>query len=540
VLEAVFSMGLNLASSLADSAVWYPDHTAIICGDRHFSFAELEQWVARISEILVIQGLRTGDKVMLLAPNVPEFTAAYYAILRVGGVVVPINTLLLPHEIAGLLEHSDSRYFIAWHALAEKAVRAFESVESCQNLFLIGAKREELPASILSHHAVSPLHYPKKFVLDELYDCVHGVIDYVQTSPDDTAVILYTSGTTGKSKGVELTHFNIFSNALYSKEKALYIEHESVTIAVLPLFHTFGQTAIQNTSIMAGSTMVLVPQFDPRRVLADIEKRGVTCIAAVPTMYNLMNQSQRRHNYNVSSLRVAISGGASLPPSIFYEFEKLFGIKMIEGYGLSETSPIVCVTPAYSKENKVGSIGPEFFGSQARIMRADGSFAEAGEVGELVVRGHNVMKSYYKDPSATESAFTNSWFHTGDIAKMDDDRFFYIVDRAKDVIIRAGMNIYPREVEEILHNHPAIIEASVIGIPDNTLSENVVACVSIQQGITVTATEIQKYCRERLATYKCPKFVEFMNVLPKSSTGKILKRELREMLKNKFGAQRDN
>ncbi|MDR2169902.1 MAG: long-chain fatty acid--CoA ligase [Planctomycetaceae bacterium] len=538
--EVVFSMGLNLASSLADSAVWYPDHVAIICGERQFTFFELERWVAKISEILVIQGLRAGDKVMLLAPNVPEFTAAYYAILRVGGVVVPINTLLLPHEIAVLLEHSDSRYFISWHTLADKAVKAFEAVESCQNLFFIGAKREELPASILAHHAVSPLHYPKKFVLDELYDCVTGVMDYVQTSPDDTAVILYTSGTTGKSKGVELTHFNIFSNALYSKDKALYIEHESVTIAVLPLFHTFGQTAIQNTSIMAGSTMVMIPQFEPKRVLTDIEKHNVSCIAAVPTMYNLINQAQRKHKYKISSLRVAISGGASLPPSIFYEFEKLFGLKMTEGYGLSETSPIVCVTPAYEKKIKVGSIGPEFFGSQARIMREDGSFADIGEAGELVVRGHNVMKGYYKDPSATENAFTDSWFHTGDIAKMDTDRYFYIVDRAKDVIIRAGMNIYPREVEEILHNHPAILEASVIGIADDTLSENVVACISLNNNANVTAIEIQKYCRERLATYKCPKFVEFMQTLPKNSTGKILKRELRELLKDKYKTPRDN
>ncbi|MDR0390283.1 MAG: long-chain fatty acid--CoA ligase [Planctomycetaceae bacterium] len=533
-------MGLNLASSLADSAIWYPDHTALICGDRRFTFLELEQWVARIAEILVIQGLRTGDKVMLLAPNVPEFTASYYAILRAGGIAVPINTLLLPNEIANLLEHSDSRYFISWHALAEKAIKAFDAVESCQNLFFIGAKREELPASILEHHAVSPLHHPRKFVLDELYDCVNGVVDYVQTSPDDTAVILYTSGTTGQSKGVELTHFNIFSNALYTKEKALFIEHESVTVAVLPLFHTFGQTAIQNTSIMAGSTMVMVPQFDPKRVLSDIEKHHATCIAAVPTMYNLLNQSQRKHNYNVSSLRVAISGGASLPPAIFHEFEKLFGFKMIEGYGLSETSPIVCVTPAYMDKIKVGSIGPEFFGSQARIMRSDGSFADIGETGELVVRGHNVMKGYYKNPTATENAFTNNWFRTGDIAKMDEDRCFYIVDRAKDVIIRAGMNIYPREIEEILQNHPAVLEVSVVGIPDVTLSENVVACISTHPEITVTTIEIQKYCRERLATYKCPKFVEFMQALPKNSTGKIMKRDLREMLKNKYNSPKDN
>jgi long-chain acyl-CoA synthetase len=527
-------MGLNLASGLADSAEMYPNHTAIICGDRRFTFFELENWVAKIAEILVIQGLRVGDRVMLFAPNVPEFTASYYAILRAGGVVVPVNTLLLPHEISALLEHSDSRYFIAWHTFAEKAVKAFETVESCKNLFFIGAKRGELPDAILTHHAVSPLHHPTKFVLDELYNCVSGKIDYTQTSPDNTAVILYTSGTTGKSKGVELTHFNIYSNALYTKEKALCINHESVTIAVLPLFHTFGQTAIQNTSIMAGSTMIMIPQFEPKRTLTDIEKHHVTCIAAVPTMYNLLVQSQRKRHYNVSSLRIALSGGASLPESIFDDFFTHFGIKLIEGYGLSETSPIACVTPAHSKEIKIGSIGPEFFGTQARIMRKDGSFAEVGEIGELVVRGHNVMKGYYKDPAATKAAFTEDWFHTGDIARMDSDKYFYIVDREKDVIIRAGMNIYPREVEEVLHNHPAILEASVIGISDATLSEHVVACITTQHNTEISAIEIQKYCREKLATYKCPKFIEFMPKLPKSSTGKILKRELKELLKDKF------
>jgi long-chain acyl-CoA synthetase len=526
-------MGLNLASGLIDSAVRYPDHPAIICDTQTFSFAELEHWSAGIAEILLAQGFRKGDHVMLIAPNVPEFTASYYGILRIGGVVVPINTLLLSHEIAALLEHSDCKFLIAWHSLAEKSLIAFEKVDSCQGIFFIGAKSEELAEPILSHYTVAPLHRPNKFVLDEMLPLVSRTVDCVQTSPDDTAVILYTSGTTGRSKGVELSHFNIFSNAMYAQEKALFIEHNSVTIAVLPLFHTFGQTAIQNGSILAGATMVMVPQFEPKRTLNEIAKHRVSCLAAVPTMFNLLIQAQRRHSFDISSLKVAISGGASLPHSIYHEFLELFGFRIIEGYGLSETSPIACLTPANAASNKPGSIGPVLYGTQAKIMRNDTTFAEIDEIGELVVRGHNVMKGYYKDPSATESAFVNGWLRTGDVAKMDADRYFYIVDRNKDVIIRAGMNIYPREIEEVLFHHPAVREVSVVGVPDETLSENVVACVVLAEGVEITAMELQKYCREHLAVYKCPKIVEFLSQLPKNSTGKIQKRELREMLRKK-------
>ena len=520
-------MGLNLATTLVDSAVQYPDHLAIICDGRQTTFEELDRWSAKIGEILLAQGLQRGDNVMLLAPNVPEFTAAYFGILRVGGVVVPINTLLLEREIADLLEHSDAKYFIAWHGHAEKCLAAFETIGSCVNMFFIGASREQLPENILAHYANGPLHRPTKFVLDEMLPHVPGVVDCVQTNPDDTAVILYTSGTTGKPKGAELSHFNIFTNALYTKEKILYISKDSITIAVLPLFHTFGQTAIQNSSVLAGSTIIMVPQFEPKRLLGEIEKHRVTCIAAVPTMYNLMIQTQRRKAFDTASLKVAVSGGASLPVAMHREFEEVFGFKIVEGYGLSETSPITNITPADTSAIKPGSIGPALFGTQVRIMRDDGTFAEVGEVGELVVRGHNVMKGYYKDPRTTEASFTNGWFRTGDVARMDEDRYFYIVDRKKDVIIRAGMNIYPREVEEVLHRHPAVREVSVIGIPDETLSESVVAFVVLAEGQQVTADALQKYCREHLAVFKCPKSVVFVEQLPKGPTGKILKRELR-------------
>jgi long-chain acyl-CoA synthetase len=518
-------MGLNIASCLFNSAARFADKPAIVCEDRTYTFAELDRWTAQIAEVFLAHGLKKGDHVLLLAPNVPEFTAVYYAVLRVGGVVVPVNTLFLANEIAGLLEHSDAKFMVVWHALAEKGVAAFEQDETCRTLFFIGGDEtaEDKTATPLSLSAAVCR-------LPSAVSNLPSQIDYCQTMPDDTAVILYTSGTTGKSKGVELSHFNIYSNAFYVKEPhALDIRSVSVTLAILPLFHTFGQTAIQNASIMAGAKMVMSTQFEPRRALQEIEKHRITHVAAVPTMYNLMLQTQRRYNHDVFSLQVAVSGGASLPVAIYQEFGEVFRVKMNEGYGLSETSPIACMTPAHSGLNKPGSIGPEFYGAQVRIVRDDGSFADVDEVGELVIRGHNVMKGYYKDPAVTAAAFLeNGWFRSGDIAKMDADGYFYIVDRAKDVIIRAGMNIYPREIEEVLHHHPAVWEVAVVGIPDKTLSENVVAFVVVVPESTITAQELQKYCRDRLAIYKCPKVIEFVERLPKNSTGKIIKRALRD------------
>ncbi|MDR3233248.1 MAG: long-chain fatty acid--CoA ligase [Planctomycetaceae bacterium] len=520
-------MTLNLASALQQSAALYPADTAVICGDRSFTFTELERWTGKIAEFFLVQGVKRGDHILLLAPNVPEFTAVYFAALRIGAVAVPINVQLLPQEIADILEHSDAKHIAVWHGLAEKGLEAFEKVDSCRNIFFIGAKREELPESVLGHHLTGPLHRPVKFVLDEFLDDLTGSVDYAQTSPDDTAVILYTSGTTGKSKGVELTHFNLFSNALYAQDRKIFIKHGDTAIAVLPLFHTFGQTAMQNAPLLAGATVVMVPHFEIRKALDEMDKHSVTHIAAVPTMYNLMLQTLRRRNYDLSSLRTAISGGASLPVELYNELEKILKFKIVEGYGLSETSPFVCMTPAQENViHKQGSTGTALYGTEVRIIREDSSFADAGEVGELVVRGHNVMKGYYKDAAATESAFVNGWFRTGDIAKYDSDGYFFILDRAKDVIIRAGMNIYPREIEEVLLHHPAVQEAAVVGIPDETLSESVTAFVVRVPEAEVTAVQLQKYCREHLALYKCPKTVIFRESLPKNATGKIQKREL--------------
>ena len=524
-----YSMGLNVASSLRDSAAKFAERQAVVCEDRSFTFAELERWAAKIAEVFYSRGMKQGDHVLLLAPNVPEFTAVYYAVLRLGGVIVPVNPLFIPQEISGLLEHSDSKFIVVWHALAEKGVAAFEHADHCQTLFFIGTDRQNLSPAFFPT-APENVFVKPRYLVDELIGEMPGTLDYCQTSPDDTAVILYTSGTTGKSKGVELSHFNLFSNAQYVIAPHLWsLAPESVTIAVLPFFHSFGQTAVQNTSIIAGSKLVLVPQFEPRRVLHEMEKYRVTHIAAVPTMFNLISHTQRRYHYDVSALQVVVSGGAPLPATIYRDFEKQFGVKISEGYGLSETSPIACLTPSRSELNKPGSIGPAIHGTQIRIAREDGTFADVEEVGEVVVRGHNVMKGYYKDPTTTAAVFLgNGWFRSGDVGKIDAEGYVYIVDRAKDVIIRGGMNIYPREIEDILLHHPGILEAAVVGIPDETLSENVVAFVILVPGMEITVRELQKYCRDHLAIYKCPKFIEFVDQLPKNATGKVLKRALHD------------
>ena len=524
-------MGLNIATSLSNTAGRHANQTAIVSEDRAYTYAELERWTEKIAAVLLEKGMKKGDHVLLLAPNVPEFTAVYYAILRIGGVVVPLNVLFLANEITDLLDHSDAKFMVVWHTLAEKGAEAFKKAETCQTLFFVGTDRQNLSPDLFPPECdMSNGRKPKqyRYVLDELVDKATGTVDYCQTMPDDTAVILYTSGTTGKSKGVELSHFNIYSNAYYCKN-ALDIQPDSATLAILPLFHTFGQTAIQNASLIARAKIVMIPQFEPRRTLGEMEKHRVTHMAAVPTMYNLLMQTQRRYNYDVASLDVAVAGGASMPVAIYESFKEIFGVNINEGYGLSETSPIASMTPIRDGLNKPGSIGPQFYGTQIRIIREDGTFAGVDEVGELVIRGHNVMKGYYKDPATTAAVFLDGgWFRSGDVARMDADGYIYIVDRAKDVIIRGGMNIYPREIEEVLHHHPAVLEAAVVGIPDETLSEDVVAFVTLAPDTEVTASELQKYCRERLAMYKCPKRVEFVEQLPKNSTGKIMKRTLRE------------
>jgi long-chain acyl-CoA synthetase len=350
--------------------------------------------------------------------------------------------------------------------------------------------------------------------------------DTVQTMPDDTAVILFTSGTTGAPKGAELSHFNLFFNAYYSAREVTQVQPGDVCLTTLPLFHSFGQTCLMNASVMVGGTMTLLPRFETEKAMEVIQRDKVKLVALVPTMYYFFLNSDKVSDYDLSSIEMAVSGGAALPEEVHRRFKEQFGISIMEGYGLSETSPVASFTLSGMKV-KVGSIGKPIWGVEMAVRGEDGAFLGAEEVGEIVVRGHNIMKGYYNRPDATAEAIRDGWFHTGDMGKRDDDGYYYIVDRKKDLIIRGGMNIYPREIEEILYGHPKVLEAAVVGIPDEMRGEEVKVFVAPRAGETVTPDEITAYMQEHLAKYKWPKEVEILEELPKNATGKILKRQLR-------------
>ena len=508
-------MSLNLAHFLEISAETYPDRTAVMLDDFRFSYAEVNAFAKRIANVLVDKGIEKGDKVAIMIPNTPHFPMVYYGILSTGATVVPVNVLLKAQEIQYYLEDADAKVFVVWRGFYDEAARAFNETDTCHHLLVVSA--EDDLDSPNDGELLMPL------ILGASHE-----FDLIETMPDDTAVILYTSGTTGHPKGAELTHFNMFFNAYYSKEKIIQAKPDDVILAVLPLFHSFGQTCIMNAGLMAGAAISMVPQFDTERVVKVIERDRVTVIGLVPTMYAFLLNCAEQHACDLSSLRMAVSGASSLAVEIINHFKERFGVQILEGYGLSETSPVASFNVT-DRPCKPGSVGIPIWGCEMRVMREDGSFADAEEVGEIVVRGHNVMKAYYKKPVATKETVINGWLHTGDLGRFDEDGYFYIVDRLKDIIIRGGMNVYPREVEEVLHAHPAVLEVAVVGIPDELRGEEVKAYIALRDGHTANGDELREYCLERLAKYKCPIEVEILSTLPKGPTGKLLKRELRDL-----------
>ncbi len=340
-------------------------------------------------------------------------------------------------------------------------------------------------------------------------------------------MLLYTSGTTGQPKGAELTHANLLANVETCVETLIQVDENDVILGALPLFHSFGQTCAMNVATKAGATLTLIPRFDPLKALQIIERDRVTVFEGVPTMYNAMLAvpEAARKDLDLSSLRLCVSGGSALPGEVLREFDATFDCKILEGYGLSETSPVASFNHP-DRERKVGSIGTPIRGVEMRVVGEEGQDLPAGEVGEIVIRGHNVMKGYWRKPEATASVMRDGWFHSGDLAKVDEDGYFFIVDRKKDMIIRGGYNVYPREIEEVLYEHPAVAEAAVVGIADVTLGEEVGAAVALKAGAEASPEELQAFVKERVAAYKYPRHVWLVPELPKGPTGKILKREI--------------
>jgi long-chain acyl-CoA synthetase len=341
---------------------------------------------------------------------------------------------------------------------------------------------------------------------------------------EDTAVLLYTSGTTGSPKGAELTHDNLRSNAETSA--SLYDGGpEDVMLGALPLFHAFGQTCAMNVSVITGACLSLIPRFDPRKALEMFERDKVTIFLGVPTMYGAMLHAPDRDKHDTSSLRVCVSGGSAMPVELLKGFEDAFGCDILEGYGLSETSPTASFNQL-GQERKPGSIGTPVPGVEMKLLDEDGNEVADGEVGEIVIKGPNVMKGYWNKPDATEEAIVDGWFHSGDLAKRDEDGYYFIVDRKKELIVRGGYNVYPREIEEVLYEHPAVREAAVIGIPDDQMGEEVGAAIALKEGEEASEDDIRAFVREQVAGYKYPRKVWFVDELPKGPTGKMLKREI--------------
>jgi long-chain acyl-CoA synthetase len=490
----------NLARNLTDTSRAHGGRVAVRVDDAAMTYQELDEASARVAGLLRERGFRPGDRVGIMLPNVAEVPVVYYGVLRAGGVVVPMNPLLKAREVAYYLGDSGAGLVFAWHTFEEAARAGGEQV----NADCIG---------------VDEVSFPK------LLATVAPDFEVADTSDEDTAVILYTSGTTGHPKGAELTHGNLISNTEVSRADIVQAGPDDVIFGGLPLFHVFGQTVALNVAVSAGACLTLLPRFDAEHALRIIAGHRVTVFEGVPTMYVALLHQPGRAGYDTSALRMCISGGAALPVEVLRGFDEAFGVPVLEGYGLSETSPVASFNHP-GRERKPGSIGTPIRDVRLRVVDEDDHEVPAGDVGEIVISGPNVMKGYWQRPEATAEAIRDGWFHTGDLARVDADGYFYIVDRKKDMIIRGGYNVYPREIEEVLYEHPAVAEAAVLGLPHAALGEEVIAAVALKPGAAVTAAELRDYVKSQVAAYKYPRYVWIEASLPKGPTGKIQKRDI--------------
>jgi long-chain acyl-CoA synthetase len=490
----------NLATTLTQATARYPDRAAIRMDAHVMTYRDLDEASARAASWLLGRGITAGDRVCLMLPNTPEFAELYYGILRAGAIVVPMNPLLKSREVEYYLTDSQASLALIWHGVAGQAAE--------------GARRAGTDLVIIEPGELA----------STLAGCA-PVTTIAERESSDTAVILYTSGTTGQPKGAELTHDNLFRNVEVTRTTLLNLRPEDVILGALPLFHSFGQVVGMGCAVASGACLTLLPRFDPGRALEIIKRDQVSVLPGVPTMYAAILHSAGGGAGDAASLRLCVSGGAAMPVELLRAFEKEFGCMILEGYGLSETSPVASFNHP-DRRRKPGTIGQPISGVDMRVQADDGSPLPAGEIGEIAVRGHNVMKGYWRRPGETAEVLSHGWFRTGDLGLMDSDGYFSIVDRKKDMIIRGGLNVYPREVEEVLYEHPAVAEAAVIGVPDEMFGEEVAAVVTLKPGAAADPDELRQYVKGQLASYKYPRHVWIVAELPHGDTGKILKRAI--------------
>jgi long-chain acyl-CoA synthetase len=510
---------LNLSVILDDAARETPDNEAMVFGDMRLSYGFVNTIANQIAHLLRARGVAPGDKVLLACPNLPYFPMVYFGILKAGAVVVPVNVLLKRRELAYHLGDSEAKAFFCFEGtpelpLGEAGWGAFEDAPECEHFFT-------LPATPLATEV------PYGESLWAAIDGQPGAFESALTDPSDTAVILYTSGTTGRPKGAELSHQNMLMNAMVTGNMFTEAPGDQVFLAALPLFHAFGQTVILNAGFLRRARLVLMPRFEAGPALDLMLAEKVTLFGGVPTMYwaLLTHRGDQPVEQIAEHLTMAVSGGAALPLEVLKGVAERFGVDVLEGYGLSETSPVASFNRP-DRPTKPGSIGVPIWGAEMKLIEDDWKDAGDGP-GEIAIRGHVVMKGYYKRPEDTAEVMRDGWFRTGDIARRDEDGFYFIIDRSKDMIIRGGFNVYPREVEEVLMTHPDVSLAAVVGVPDESHGQEIKAYVIRTHGATVGADELIDWAKENLAAYKYPRTVEFREDLPMTATGKILKRELR-------------
>ncbi len=520
----------NLAALLEDSTQKFPDREAIVFGDTRLTYAQVDAVANQVANLLASRGIGSGDKVALSCPNLPYFTLVYYGILKAGAAVVPLNVLLKAREVTYHLDDSDAKAYFCFQgtpdlAIGEEGYAGFQGADGCEHFFMITAD----PA------APSPIEGTE--TLGRGIAQQPPTFDTVDTDDDDTAVILYTSGTTGQPNGAELRHRNMRDNATLGEQLfGASADTPDTALCVLPLFHSFGQSVVQNGTFAYGGTVVLQPRFEPAGAIELMLTEEVTFFAGVPTMYwGLLGALDETVDVQTlaDNMRVAVAGGSALPVEVHKEFQKRFGVTILEGYGLSETSPVASFS-RLGEEPRVGSIGTPIPGVEMKLLQPEsweevpGDLQEDGKtaVGEIAIKGHNIMKGYYNRPEATAEVLQDGWFRSGDVGRRDADGWYYIVDRSKDMIIRGGFNVYPREIEEVLMSHPDVSLAAVIGVPHESHGEEIKAFVILNEGATTTGEDLVAWGKEQMAAYKYPRMVEVVDDLPMTATGKILKREL--------------
>lgn len=518
---------MNFSTKLHETAKYSGSKIAYYFMDQSSTYAELNQAITQFASGLEKLGIKKGDHIALMLDNSPQFVISLHGAFRLGATVIPINPIYTADEIEYILDNGDVKAVVALKSLIPVLEQKQTLLPKVEHYVYVETDQRKVNLESLSIYSELGSKL-KSFT--SLLNSVDLDFQEPEVHGDDVAVILYTSGTTGKPKGAMLTHRNLYCNAMDVRHD-LKMTSDDRIITVLPMFHVFCLTDCLNAPILSGATILIVPKFSPKEIFRLGEKYKPTILFGVPTMFNFLYQFPEGKPENLESLRFCFSGGASLPVSMLRNFEEKFNVVILEGYGLSEASPTTTFNPL-DRERKPGSIGTSISNVETKVVNDFGEEVPVGEVGELIIRGPNVMKGYYKMPEETKMAIKDGWLYSGDMAKMDEDGYFYIVDRKKDLIIVGGYNVYPREVEEVFYHHPAVVEAAVFGVPDADRGEAVVAYVATKDPF-ITVEQLLAYCKEHLAKYKLPSVIEIIEELPKSGTGKILRRALKEQLLEK-------